>query len=217
MPGAEGGPGLASLTGGEPPMGDNPEADLDNTALPGKKKPIGTTCPSCTSTNVELAGGDGECKDCGTKYRVRLVIDDIVIPDNAKSPGEPGETKGEGEEMPEGLGAATAPMTGPMAGPPPGGAGGMPPMPMAASIEWYSGPEQFVKVAELKYSGVPNGDIPGPKPAGMACVSCGNHDVKTIDGKCHCTACNTISTVSVKASKKHPGYLLNSVKVLLGD
>jgi hypothetical protein len=201
-------------------MGESPESDLDKTPTPGETKPIGTICPSCGSTDVELAGGDGECKACGAKYRVRLVIDDIVVPDTEKATAGPAETEMGGEdEMLEGLGAQTAPMTGPMAGPPPGGAGGMPPMPMpmAASIEWYTGPEHFVKVAELKHSGVPNGDIPGPKPAGMTCVYCGNHDVKTVDGRCHCTACNTISTVSITASKKHKGYLLNTVKVLLGD
>ncbi|MFA7153551.1 MAG: hypothetical protein WC072_07150 [Methanoregulaceae archaeon] len=186
-------------------------------AMPGETKPIGTICPSCGSTNVELAGGEGECKDCGAKYRVRLVIDDIVVPDTAKATEGPAEVPGEEEElpMPEGLGAATAPAAGPMAMPPPAGA--MPPMPMAASIEWYTGPEQFVKVAELKHGGVANADIPGPKPAGMVCVSCGNHDVKTVDGRCHCTECGTISTASVRASEKHPGYLLNEVKVILPD
>ena len=89
-------------------------------------------------------------------------------------------------------------------------------MPMAASISWYSGPEQFIKVAEFKESGVRNAEIPGQKPAGMLCVLCGNHGVETIDGAVHCTDCNSISQASVTASKKHKGWLLNEVKVLLG-
>ena len=88
-------------------------------------------------------------------------------------------------------------------------------MPMAASISWYSGPEQFIKVSEFKQSGMRNSEIPGPKPAGMLCVLCGNHDVETIDGNVYCTACENITTASVRESKKHPAYLLNEVKVLL--
>ena len=228
MGGAEG-PGLSAIAPpGENPMGESPEEpgdDMDKMPNPGDVKPIGTVCPACGSLDTKLAGGEGECQSCGSKYKVKVSIEDINVPEPGGKAG-PAEVDGEGEseiEGLDGLGAMTAPGAGPMAGPPPGapaggGApGGMPGgMPMAASVQWYTGPEQFLKVAEFKESGMRNAEIPGQKPAGMLCVLCGNHDVETIDGTVYCTACDNVTTASVRKSK-HKGWIHNEVKVLLAE
>ena len=221
-------PGLSSLMGASGPGGlEGDDSDLDKAGAPGDIKPLGTVCPACGAIDTEIAGGRGECKSCGTRYEVRISIENIVTPDDEKNTESPAELEG-----PEGLGAATAP---PEAGPMMGGGGGMPPAggaagaggagaagggmmpPMMASIRWYTSPKTFVRMAALKQEGFTDEQIPGPKPAGSVCVLCGNLNVRRANSKYGCEACGTIGQIKVSKSRRHEDRLLNSVKVILPD
>lgn len=214
---AMGGPGLSALLG--PEGAEDEDTNLDSMAAPGDIKPIGSICPACGSTNVDLAVGRGECGDCHTKFDIKISLDNIVTPDEtADQPGE--------ETAPEGLGAALAPPGPPAAGP----AGGAPPagpaapmggapmgggMPMAASVSWYGTPEQFVKLAKHKIEGLTDEQIAGPKPPGTVCIACGNKQVHRAKSDYYCDKCGTIGKINVTASKKHDDKLIFTVSYLL--
>jgi hypothetical protein len=214
---AMGGPGLSALLG--PEGAEDEDTNLDSMAAPGDIKPIGSICPACGSTNVDLAVGRGECGDCHTKFDIKISLDNIVTPDEtADQPGA--------ETAPEGLGAALAPPGPPAAGPaggapPPGPAapmGGAPMgggMPMAASVSWYGTPEQFVKLAKHKIEGLTDEQIAGPKPPGTVCIACGNKQVHRAKSDYYCDKCGTIGKINVTASKKHDDKLIFTVSYLL--
>jgi len=226
------GPGLSSLMGGDDEAGGlmGEDEDLDNISSPGDIKPIGTICPACGSTNVDLAAGKGECSDCHTKFEVKISLDNIVIPDETE--GQP-KAKGKEEELGKGLGAELAPL-GPEEGAMPGaapaqaagpgtggaaapaeGAAGMGGMPLAASIRWYGDATQFVKLAREKTNGLTDAQIYGPKPPGTVCVACGNKSVRRANSKFFCDKCGTIGKINVAESKKYDNKLIYTVSYLL--
>jgi hypothetical protein len=217
---AMGGPGLSALIG--PEGAEDEDTNLDSIAAPGDIKPIGSICPACGSTNVDLAVGRGECGDCHTKFDIKISLDNIVTPDETS--GQPGM-----EETPEGLGAALAPPGPPVPGGPPGitpppaaPMGGAPVggpmgggMPMAASVSWYGTPEQFVKLAKHKIEGLTDEQIAGPKPPGTVCIACGNKQVHRAKSDYYCDKCGTIGKINVTASKKYDDKLIFTVSYLL--
>lgn len=220
--GADAGPGLSSLLGGaEGEVGEEDDTNLDNISSPGQIKPLGSICPACGSTNVDLASGKGECSDCHTKFDIKVSLENVVTPD--ESEGLPNQEE-EPEETPEGLGAALAPAGaegfgggagGEMPGgatPPPAIGGGMP---MAASVSWYATPEQFVKLARKRAEGLTDEQIEGPKPPGTVCVACGNKQVRRAKSKCFCDKCGSISKIDIKESSKHDDKLICTVSYLL--
>jgi hypothetical protein len=218
--GDAGGPGLSALIG--PEGAEDEDTNLDSIAAPGDIKPIGSICPACGSTNVDLAVGRGECGDCHTKFDIKISLDNIVTPDETS--GQPGM-----EETPEGLGAALAPPGPPVPGGPPGitpppaaPMGGAPVggpmgggMPMAASVSWYGTPEQFVKLAKHKIEGLTDEQIAGPKPPGTVCIACGNKQVHRAKSDYYCDKCGTIGKINVTASKKYDDKLIFTVSYLL--
>lgn len=218
-----GGPGLSSLLGGDPNAGagePDEDSNLDNASNPGQIKPIGSICPACGSTNVDLAASKGECSDCHTKFDLQVSLDNIVTPDeNAALPeGEGGLEEAVG---PEGLGAALAP-PGPEATAGPEAAGGAAPppspmgggMPMAASVSWYATPEQFVRLAKKKSDGLTDEQIAGPKPPGTVCIACGNKQVRRAKSQYFCDHCGTIGKIEV-GDTKYDDRVLCKVSYLL--
>ena len=233
-----GSPGLSNLMGTEGMGGlEGDDSDLDKTSAPGEIKPLGTICPACGSLDTEIAGGRGECSSCGTRYEVRISLENIVTPDDEKKTESPADLEG-----PEGLGSALAPpdlgpeMGGAMGGAaPPAGAGGAGAMgggmggamggamgggmpPMMASFQWYTSPKTFTKVAAVKGPGLSNEQVPGKKHPGAVCVLCGNKNVRMANSKYGCEACGTIGQISVEPSRVHDDYrMITKVKVILPE
>jgi len=198
--------------------------------MPGSIKPIGSICPACGSTNVDLASSKGECSDCHTKFDLSVSIQNIVTPEETE--GLPTGEGAEEEKGAEGLGAALAP-PGPEAGPgaempgapptgmpgaPPAGMPGAPPaggIPMAASVSWYGNAEQFVRLAKVKSQGFTDEQIAGPKPPGTVCLACGSKKVRRAKSKCFCDNCGTISKIDIKESSLDDEKLIFTVSYLL--
>lgn len=202
------GPGLSSLLGGGADAGPGEmeeEPNLDGTAMPGQIKPIGSICPACGSTNVDLAASQGECQDCHTKFKLSISIGDIVTPDEQEGLPEEGGEEELGEGL-EGLGAELAPpgpegaegapaggAAAPAAAPPAGGG-----MPMAASVSWQGTTAQFVKLAKNATMGLTDEQVEGPKPPGTVCLACGNKNVRRAKSQYFCDACETIGKIDIK-------------------
>ncbi len=71
--------GMSSLTvptaaGAEPEGAE--EAGED--AAPGEKKPWGTVCPQCGSNDVELANGEGNCKNCNAQLQYKFSVEVLL-------------------------------------------------------------------------------------------------------------------------------------------
>jgi hypothetical protein len=211
--GANADQGVSALTGGTPPEdGENP--DVDEQPAPGQKKPWGSICPQCGSTDVDVANGEGNCQSCGAQLEYSFSVQ--VKPGNDSETGmEADETAPEGEAPfgPDtGLGAATAPATtlpggaGAGAGAPPPGA----PAPLMAQVSWLSDSDVFVRLASPNY----DREIEKVLPVGFICPACGSRDVVKHKNLTYCHTCPTISKSVISEYKGDPTKVRVSIKWL---
>ena len=208
--GANADAGISSLSGGAP--GEEGEGVLDETPVPGEKKPWGTVCPQCGSTDVDVANGEGNCQSCGAQLDYTFTVN--VKPGNDKEKSETGEEPpAENPFGPDaGLGAATAPApTAPPApgGPPapPGGAGAPPIM---AQVKWLADSDTFVRLASPNF----NKEKAKTLPVGFICPACGSRDVLKHKNLTYCHACPTISKSSIREASSDPTKVSVSIKWL---
>ena len=117
MPGAGGGApmspgggagqmGMESFTEQDAP--DNMDMGDEEMEENLEAKPPGTACPVCTSTDVDVIDGKGKCKNCGSEFIFKVVVE---IPkwanltpegdDTGEEGEEDDEFKGEGFKLPE--------------------------------------------------------------------------------------------------------------------
>ena len=202
-------PAAADATPGADPMG------VDDTPEPGEKKPWGTVCPSCGSTDVDIANGEGNCNSCNSNLKYSFNVEVVPASDSkAKADDAEGGTGGEGADQDMGLGAATAPGAtapggGVGGGAAPGGATGN----MMMQASYVCDPDVFVRTAQSDF------DVNTEKllPPGFICPNCG--DRKTSQTKSPlirvCYKCPTVITSSVKPFKDNPKKVVASVRWLI--
>lgn len=170
--------------------------------------PIGSICPNCGSHDVDLAESKGECRNCGTKFDIKISLDNIVIPSSdreqeEKSPLEVGISGTLNTEEPSG-GASE------QVAPQPASPQQLRLPAMASALSWYSPAERFVRLATAKKLSL--SDEPSRPVA--RCIVCGNNDIEMINSKYFCFACGTIGLFNVRRSKKYPDRVINTLKVI---
>ena len=217
-----------------PGMGDDMGSDTpsgDNAYSPGVIKPLGAVCPLCQSMNLDLAGGQGKCNDCGTAITVEMLVK-ITPPDkhskhkgslDPKDAGMGMDQIGGADEMSGppgeiGLGAATAPESTPPLPQAPGG--GLPSTgtetgsPVAASsenrmfrISYTMDPDVFVdgniRTARKLY------------PAGMICPLCTTSDVTKNGSQSICNRCNKMFITDITENEMDPRLLDVKIKFII--
>jgi hypothetical protein len=156
-PAAGGAPPTSSL--GEPPPGEG-----DDDKPKGEALPPGSICPVCGSDQVDLRGGEFDCKDCGAHGSFEVSVNVDSWPSTIEDTTPKGGDEEEGEDG--GIGDMA------------GGEGmEMPPMGLAAAFKIT--PEMIKKA--------------GNKPIGSYCPHCASSKVKLaskkgcVKGNCeHC-------------------------------
>lgn len=221
------GMGLSALTAPTDASG-NPmgaaAADDDSQPEPGTKKPLGSICPQCGGTNVDLANGQGHCNDCGAEITVSYNIE--VKPASEEENKEAqGDTSEPADDMapagPElggetGLGAATAPapVGGPPAGPgapPMGGTAASLNIPIMTRISWLADPDVWVQYAQEGF----NTDTADRLPVGNICPSCGNRHAKKIKNTRYCSGCGEVYIPRIHEESPNPTKVLVSLDKIL--
>jgi hypothetical protein len=145
MPAAPGGPGA----GAPPPVenlgGDGAPEDMADTS-DAQPKPPGSTCPVCTSEDVDIVEGRGKCKNCTAEFTYKINIEVTKWPETL----DKGEEAVGDDEMGEGEGFEMPGEANPGAMPPAGGAGpnAQPNIPVAAMAR--ISPAIVTKLAAIK-------------------------------------------------------------------
>ena len=95
-------------TGGQPPLESFEQSDMGQGLEEGgmdelNAVPPGTKCPVCSSDDVDVVSGKGQCNNCGSKWWYESVVH---ITNDASRPDHESEEAGEGFALPEDDGAA---------------------------------------------------------------------------------------------------------------
>lgn len=234
-------PGAASFSTGDTDptaagdMGAEPTGPGD--VMPGVIKPWGTICPQCQSLNVEIAGGEGKCNDCGAQLRYEFTVHVAPPSKDQQYKGTfdyQSNKEGEGElnkaDMPEGpeagLGAATGGETpglgeAPPAAPP----APMPPQggPMGAGAPGMA-PTAGREVRMFKVSYITDPDVfvnandPGVRtasrtilPVGFTCPVCASRNVDKEANTSFCRDCNKLMSFSTEPMYSDETKLISSI------
>lgn len=209
---AGGGVGLSSLTGGD---GLNQDAtdSMQPTPEPGTKKPWGSICPQCGSTDVDIASGEGDCNSCHAHLKFRFSVD-VVPSEEAKGGGEeaPAAPEVPGAEIAPGGEAAGAAFPAPAPGAGAPQVSGMPgqaanTLPVMIRVSYLADSDVYTKFASNTF----DKEAALALPVGMICPSCGSRNPDNVNNKTYCTDCGTIAVTSRKASKNHPGKLISTI------
>jgi hypothetical protein len=186
---------------------------------PGMKRPWGTVCPQCQSTNVEVAGGTGKCLECNAQLVYEMSVK-VVPPDKGenykgnldnKSSGEGVGTADDlGAEIADaGLAGATAPE--PVAPAPAGGAmpgmeapaapdmgGGMaaqaPGLPAAASTS----PNAMFRISWVTDPSTFVKTASDTKVVGDVCVKCGSNNTSRGSKAVMCSDCKALMPFKIR-------------------
>ena len=216
------------------PAGDALGGDMDKGAddsqnhsavSPGVKKPWGTVCPQCQSSDLDVAGGQGKCNSCGANLTYEFSVK-VTPPDKSESykgnldpksfkdsEGGLGDADGAGmggDVSDIGLGAATAPQPAP---PIPSAPGAGVPMtgtesgsPVTAGLDvrmfrisYTTDPDVFIKTA---------GNI---RAAGTVCPACTSVDVEKSDHQSKCNDCDTLFITTIKPNANDARLLDTSI------
>lgn len=198
--------GISALTGDDMGMDQGMDnANPEGEPTPGKQAPWGTICPQCGSTDVDVANGEGECKDCGAQLHFKFIVE------SEPGTGKPQANEG-GEELPGeepgldelGLGGATAPA--PAAPAAPGGAGAAPGV--MAQASWDADADIFVRLASNNI----NRETEKVLPVGFICPACGNRTANKHMNTTFCHNCGMISKSEIRKCLNDPTKLSVSIK-----
>jgi len=174
--------GLSQDVGMEDPMGDDEEMGA------GEALPPGSICPVCGSDNVDIRGGEFECKDCQAEGEFEIKIEVTKWPDTIVEQG--GAEKGDDEE---GIGDMGG---GPGLEMP---AAGGPPAPGVGVGQAFKLTPEMVKKA-------------GNKPLGSYCPHCGSDNVKIAKHENYfsggCNTCEGQYRIDAKVDSKNPREIM---------
>jgi hypothetical protein len=209
--GANADQGVSALVGNEDVDQDGQPDDLLGEDKGGAKKPWGTVCPQCGSDNVDVANGEGNCRDCNAQLEYTFTVNVKPGNDETKESGPGAEEPPSpfGEDL--GLGAATAPQ--PAAGAPLGGgaAAPAPPTPgVMAQASWNVDSDVFVRLASSDFD--KNKEL--RLPVGFVCPGCGNREAIKHQNTTYCNGCGTISKSKIAQCKVDPTKIRVSIKWL---